>query len=341
MADSPDTSALRRRFERRANWLTGAATIFLVMIVVLLGFGGVVVYQAPALTSKDIAQSYDDRIAATLKEIQKVQARDDDIIKWATPEFKACTPAFKEALKEWSPPAAGDRPDDNAFHPVSFQDHIPSLDEVRSELIKTLDSPELSSQKKIGVQLVIANCAADIFFIMSPQGYNVMEAAIAGRDLPFDREALNTIWDEHKKLTDQNQFLQGVINQIREYQIEQRAKGSSDGTESADTNVIVWQRLIQTSVTRFGILAVIGFFVSLLVSLYRYNVRLAAFYRARADGLLFLQNGVVGGSNTVRNFETLERVLTPQLDFGRTPATPLSQLIDLVRAVRGTDKAEE
>src|SRR5205814_5415217 len=93
MADSPDTGGLRRRFERRANWLTAAATIFLVMIVVLLGFGGVIVYQAPALTSKDIAQSYDDRLATTTKEIEKIQARDDDIVKWATTEFKACAPA--------------------------------------------------------------------------------------------------------------------------------------------------------------------------------------------------------------------------------------------------------
>jgi hypothetical protein len=337
--DSPDTNELQRRFERRANWLTGAAAIFLVMIAGLLVFGAVIVYQAPALTTKDISQSYDDRMAGTMKDIQRLTERDSNIVQWATTEFKSCMPQFREIFKPWIT-AGGDQPDDKAFHSVTFSDHVPDPNEIRSELIKTLSAPELSSLKKIGIQLSIANCG-EIFFVMSPQEYNVMEAAIAGRDVTFDRKLLNTIWDEHKKNNEQQQFLQMVIGQIRSYQVEQKAKGSSDGVELGDNSVMIWQRLIQTTVTRFGILAVVGFFLSLLVSLYRYNVRLAAFYRARADGLLFFRSGVVGGSNTVRNFETLERVLTPQLDFGRTPATPVSQLIDLVRAARGMDKAEE
>ena len=43
--------------------------------------------------------------------------------------------------------------------------------------------------------------------------------------------------------------------------------------------------LISTNVTRFGALAIIFLFVRILLSIYRFNVRLAAFYESRADAL--------------------------------------------------------
>ncbi len=60
---------------------------------------------------------------------------------------------------------------------------------------------------------------------------------------------------------------------------EKETKESAQAPPKED----LFLKLLQTSITRFGLLAVVGFFVSILVSLYRYNVRLAAFYNARAD----------------------------------------------------------
>ena len=91
--------------------------------------------------------------------------------------------------------------------------------------------------------------------------------------------------------------------------------------------------------TRFGLLTVVGFFVGLLVSLYRYNLRLAAFYRARADALLLLSHNLIAGVKTLRGFEAFDRIFTPKLDFGKTPQTPATGLIDLVRAIRGVERA--
>jgi hypothetical protein len=75
--------------------------------------------------------------------------------------------------------------------------------------------------------------------------------------------------------------------------------------------------------------------------MYRYNVRLAHFYQARADAVLFLRETVLIGLETLGGFETLERILTPRFEFGKTPSTPVEQIIDLVRAARGLDQTKE
>jgi hypothetical protein len=83
--------------------------------------------------------------------------------------------------------------------------------------------------------------------------------------------------------------------------------------------------LIATNVTRFGTLAIITFLISLSMSLYRYNIRLYAFYMARADALRM--KGELGRVNLI----ALASSLTPGVDFGKTPQTPTEQIIELVR----------
>lgn len=43
--------------------------------------------------------------------------------------------------------------------------------------------------------------------------------------------------------------------------------------------------LTRNNLTRLGVVGFIIFFIALLVGLYRYNIRLAAFYDGRADAL--------------------------------------------------------
>ena len=57
--------------------------------------------------------------------------------------------------------------------------------------------------------------------------------------------------------------------------------GTSEDSNHSSTVV----SLIATNVTRFGTLVIITFLISLSMSLYRYNIRLYAFYMARADAL--------------------------------------------------------
>jgi hypothetical protein len=81
------------------------------------------------------------------------------------------------------------------------------------------------------------------------------------------------------------------------------------------------------------LLAVIGFFVSILVSLYRYNIRLAAFYIARADTLRLL-----GPTMPVSDFALVATTLSPTVEFGKAPQPPIAQLIDLVKTAKETAK---
>jgi hypothetical protein len=67
----------------------------------------------------------------------------------------------------------------------------------------------------------------------------------------------------------------------------------------------------------------------ILVSLYRYNIRLAAFYTARAD-VLRLKSDTM----TVTDFAILAAALSPNLEFGKAPQPPLAQLVDLIRTAK-------
>lgn len=77
----------------------------------------------------------------------------------------------------------------------------------------------------------------------------------------------------------------------------------------------------------------IGFFVSILVSLYRYNIRLAAFYTARADLLRLM-----GPTMTVSDFGLMAAALTPTLEFGKSPQPPIGQLVELVKTAKESAK---
>jgi hypothetical protein len=92
--------------------------------------------------------------------------------------------------------------------------------------------------------------------------------------------------------------------------------------------------LIATNVTRFGTLAIITFLISLSMSLYRYNIRLYAFYMARADALRM--KGELGRVSLI----ALASSLTPGVDFGKTPQTPTEQIIELVRVVASVKGAK-
>jgi len=74
------------------------------------------------------------------------------------------------------------------------------------------------------------------------------------------------------------------------------------------------------------------FLVQILVTLYRYNMRLASFYDARIDALK------LAGSSTIKELGELIMHLSPeQLDFGKTPATVTEQAFDLAKTLLNRD----
>lgn len=85
--------------------------------------------------------------------------------------------------------------------------------------------------------------------------------------------------------------------------------------------------LISTATTRLGIVVLLLFLVQILVPLYRYNTKLAAFYDARADALNLVSDDPSG-------FEQIVNILSPDtVDFGKSPAAPTQQAFEFAKEV--------
>lgn len=98
-----------------------------------------------------------------------------------------------------------------------------------------------------------------------------------------------------------------LINSIRE----------DFGTEEQTNNLNL---LIASGITRFGILFIMLFIVQILVNLYRYTMRMSAYYLSQADAMLLAEDGGDGLLKVVP-------VLSPQdVDFGKAPQTPVQNL---------------
>ena len=86
--------------------------------------------------------------------------------------------------------------------------------------------------------------------------------------------------------------------------------------------------LIATAITRIGVILVIVFLVQILIGLYRYNTRLITFYSSRHDALQLWD----GKPATI---EKLQKIMSPNIEFGREPKHPLEDLMrQLIAKVR-------
>ena len=89
---------------------------------------------------------------------------------------------------------------------------------------------------------------------------------------------------------------------------------------------------MQTSVIRVTTILLIAFLVQILVSLYRYNTRLAGYYDARADAVLMTR---FAGAE----FDKLVDLLSPdRFDFGRQPRSPAGNALELAREILRTGR---
>jgi hypothetical protein len=88
--------------------------------------------------------------------------------------------------------------------------------------------------------------------------------------------------------------------------------------------------VISTLATRIGSLLVLIFLVQILINLYRYNIRLSAFFDARADALeLFGDRDL----EAVHLPDLINSLSPDNLDFGKGPQSPAQQAIDLAREI--------
>ncbi len=109
---------------------------------------------------------------------------------------------------------------------------------------------------------------------------------------------------------------------IAEAQLKKAPNAAEIRKKHGDVNLA---NLISVNLVRFGGMAVILFLVSILVPVYRYNSRLAAFYLARADAL------IICGENGLDKLAALAALLTPTYEYEQGPPTPVDALSTLFK----------
>lgn len=87
--------------------------------------------------------------------------------------------------------------------------------------------------------------------------------------------------------------------------------------------------LVQTNITRFGTLAIVIFAATILVGIYRYNIRLSVLYDFQADMCAF----VSAGNISKQVFADVTTSL-PAADFGKTPSTPVESIMDTIKKAK-------
>lgn len=148
--------------------------------------------------------------------------------------------------------------------------------------------------------------------------YKLLQDNLAG--LQSDREALRF------RMRDIEQQEASITDEI--------AKGMRSPQTLLDQNQL--SVLISAIATRVGAIVLLLFLVKILVPLYRYNVKLASYYDARADAL---QIGLFEGTFTLEAFEKLASVLTPtRIDFAASPISPADQAFELAKHVVTSQK---
>jgi hypothetical protein len=120
--------------------------------------------------------------------------------------------------------------------------------------------------------------------------------------------------------------------------IEEEAKTVNESVRALDPSEqkgnIPLYLLLSTISTRIGSVLLLIFLVQILISVYRYSVRLQAYYDARADALLLAhQDGAP-------ELQQLVAIMSPErLGFGKPPATPTENMLEMIKVFTSGGKA--
>jgi len=323
------------RLEDRARYLANQAWAILFFVLCLAGSAVAVFFFAASITRSDLTSSdVDSKLNASTNAIAKLSkdydAGDKDIQSRAE-EVASKIKDVAERLTELSPSRASlTREDDPQALRVDVSQEPTTLDHFDQILLSNLQNP--SPDGSISRSILFRDHFS-VALRSSLEGWRTFASNM--KDFAPLAQALGAYQDALKKEQDLGQNLnlnRAAYAKLTDKKIEAIAGLLSAPEDSGHSSTVV--SLIATNVTRFGTLAIITFLISLAMSLYRYNIRLYAFYMARADALRM--KGELGRVSLV----ALASSLTPGVDFGKAPQTPTEQIIELVRVVAAVKGAK-
>jgi predicted nucleic acid-binding Zn-ribbon protein len=353
-----DLESIAARFETRATRLRRQSYLFLFLIVVMLFSGAMIFIFAAQITAKDLGLV--DTLDQQLKNIQFGTEQRQQKIREAEQNIRNIEAKIKPE-KEKIQIEQKDLRDESAY--LSDEVTIEINKKVRpctttdidllrhDEIVAPLDLLTITKSEERSGEFYISVPKSTIYFSSKENAESCIQSFTSdikrkvdriqeiSKKLPENVGAIRTLERSIKPELDQYREEIGKIQKelkvlfsLRENitsQIIQRdIRGNSDESTGEKTRSD-WPTLIQTNTTRFGSLLIILFLVSILVSQYRYNIRLVGYYEARADAVR-LKDGPV----TVDEFERLVIALTPTFDFGKPPATPVEQVIELAKTLK-------
>jgi len=321
---SKQYQSIRQTFIARARRARLLAYSILGLICALLG-GAATVFLLPQQFSATVSS---DPLALR----ENIDAR----IKEAKSSFAEKTVGLRSNLDELRRLLDQEKYENssNAISVTLELDDYASAESILSKIDSALKAAS-SDGRFIGFRLVEIDLE---FRGSSATGYRtISREALDGLMSKFKSAAFTSVPRETlasiKSLKSQGEAFYSVLNTVDLLAKEQEVSkiigqkvslfSGIAGNQSKD-----WAAIIEPNITRFGTMIIVSFLVGILSPLYRYNIRIAAFYDARADALDFLRTSVRSNG-----FVRLAGSLTPNMDFGKQPQTPIEQVIELARLI--------
>ena len=303
LEERPTQGALRERFERRAIGYRIVAAIFFGLITCLLVFGGYVFFSAAQITTADIAVQSTAGLESSIRNLRNAALALGRTRDAYASQFDLGQRALLDVL--------------GAELALYVAQKRVALAEIRIETKRNIDMPlETPSPNSSRELQVIVGLAAE---------YADKSSKILEQVKQLDSSGTGSLTDVREAEV-QVELANAEFASLQ----AQLAANPNEGTSEVpnqSNDVGSYAQLIQTNVTRFGTLLVVFFFVSILIPLYRYSLRLATFYASVSDIILFKE------SNPDIDLATLALVLSPTVDFGKQPDTPMQQVVDVIREV--------
>jgi hypothetical protein len=353
LVSSPeDKTALANRFDSRAKGLRRQANIYLAIIIIVLFLGGVGFVFANDIASLNfrpqtaaaqyavadaawkknneeleglnkrinevqdnapIARPFDDEISAVQADFVLVEEKELESCKDITYMRKFKPWQQNELNVLFSQERIGEYQFTTVDRVIFFSNGAAAV-ECKDRITKNLYAALITHQRRIQ-DITKDRDAAVEAFAKSNQSEVV----------PLQKRV--------QELRNQATLLKRVADETQIRAAEEQVLGKPmTGDSSAPTNEkqdekIDWTRVVQTNLTRLGAVAIMFFLVGILVPQYRYNIRMAAFYDARADSVRL--------ADKVESLGDIANVMTPNIDFGKAPATPWEHIVEVIKAARG------
>jgi hypothetical protein len=201
-------------------------------------------------------------------------------------------------------------------------------------------SPDGKSAVAVGREQSISTSASELAQVSLSSSLNAIDSALQSlRVSPYDLLDKAEALELRNELARPLQTARDIEKRRKEIILFQTTgesvKKKEDDSGKNAIGALQDRAFLTTQAIRITAVMFALFLVQFLISLYRYNIRLAGFYDARADALLLAdQSSFPWIMSSVEEIDQIMRTLSPEaVDFGKTPRSALDQATRLMQGM--------